>query len=463
MSGKIKITPFKKVLIANRGEIALRVIRTLKEMGIASVAVYAEADRNSLHVRMADEAVCIGASPSALSYLNMDAIVTAAKITGADAVHPGYGFLSENADFARAVTKAGMTFIGPTADAISMLGVKSTAREIALKAGVAVTPGSNGIVGKNYREVARKIGFPIMIKATLGGGGKGMRACLSEADLDRMLKTAQGEAKANFGDDRVYFEKLVLNPRHIEVQVAADNYGNVIAFAERDCSMQRRHQKLVEESPSPFVDEATRAKLQEAACKVVKTARYRGVGTVEFLMAPTKEFYFMEVNTRLQVEHPVTEEVCGQDLVKMQIQIAQGCPLSISQKEAAVVRCHAIEHRINAEDSEHNFAPNPGTIEEWIPSGGLGVRIDSHMYTGYTIPTYYDSLIAKLIVTAPDRERLLARSRRCLSEFVVSGVKTTIPFHQKIVQNPDFIAGNMDTGLIERMMHAEKENSESKK
>lgn len=463
MASNVHITPFKKVLIANRGEIALRVIRTLKEMGIASVAVYAEADRNSLHVRMADEAVCIGASPSPLSYLNIDAIVTAAKITGADAVHPGYGFLSENADFAEAVTKAGIQFIGPTAQAISMLGVKSTAREIALKAGVAVTPGSNGIVGKNYREVARKIGFPIMIKATLGGGGKGMRACLKEEDLDRMMKTAQGEAKANFGDDRVYFEKLVLNPRHIEVQVAADNYGNVVAFAERDCSMQRRHQKLVEESPSPFVDTATRVKLQEAACKVVKGAHYRGVGTVEFLMAPTKEFYFMEVNTRLQVEHPVTEEVSGQDLVKMQIQIAQGEPLAITQKEAAKVRCHAIEHRINAEDSEHNFAPCPGTIEEWIPSGGLGVRVDSHMYTGYTIPSYYDSLIAKLIVTAPDRKRLLERSRRCLDEFVVEGVKTTIPFHKKIVNNADFIQGNMDTGLIERMMSAEKKERESQK
>ena len=463
MAGKVKFTPFKKVLIANRGEIALRIIRTLKEMGIASVAVYAEADRNSLHVRMADEAVCIGPAAAPLSYLNIDAIVTAAKITGADAVHPGYGFLSENADFAQAVTDAGMTFIGPSAQAISKLGVKSAAREMAVKAGVAVTPGSNGIVGKNYREVARKIGFPIMIKATLGGGGKGMRACLKEADLERMLKTAQAEAKANFGDDRVYFEKLVLNPRHIEVQVAADQYGNVVAFAERDCSMQRRHQKLVEESPSPFVDATTRAKLQQAACKVVKAAQYSGVGTVEFLMEPTKEFYFMEVNTRLQVEHPVTEEVCGHDLVKMQIQIAQGEKLSISQKEAAQVRCHAIEHRINAEDSEHNFAPCPGTVEEWIPSGGLGVRVDSHVYTGYTIPSYYDSLIAKLIVTAPDRTRLLARSRRCLEEFIVGGVKTTIPFHQKIVNEPDFIAGRIDTGLIERMMTKEATERESQK
>ena len=463
MSGKIQIKPFQKVLIANRGEIALRVIRTLKEMNIRSVAIYSQADRNSLHVRQADEAVCIGPAPSSQSYLNIDAIVTAAKITGADAIHPGYGFLSENADFAQAVANAGMVFIGPTAQAISMLGVKSTAREIARKAGVAVTPGSDGVVGKNYKAIARKIGFPIMIKAALGGGGKGMRACFKEEDLDRMMTTAQGEARANFGDDRMYFEKLVLNPRHIEVQVAADNYGNVVAFAERDCSMQRRHQKLVEESPSPFVDARTRAKLQEAACKLIQEARYHGVGTVEFLMAPTKEFYFMEVNTRLQVEHPVTEEVCGRDLVKLQIQIAQGEKLDITQQQAAQIHCHAIEHRINAEDSEQNFMPCPGTIEEWIPAGGLGVRVDSHMYNGYTIPSYYDSLMAKLIVTAPDRERLLARSRRCLQEFVVGGVKTTLPFHQKIVNQADFVQGNMDTGLIERMMAEEAKNRENQK
>ena len=458
----VHIKPFSKVLIANRGEIALRVIRTLKEMGIGSIAVYSEADRNSLHVRMADEAVCIGAAPSAQSYLDIDALVTAAKLTGADAVHPGYGFLSENADFAKAVTDAGMTFIGPTAHSIEMLGVKSTAREIAIKAGVPITPGSDGIVGKNYHAVAKKIGFPIMIKATLGGGGKGMRACFKEEDLDLMMQTAQGEARANFGDDRVYFEKLVLNPRHIEVQVVADNYGNAVAFAERDCSMQRRHQKLVEESPSPFVDAVTRRKLQEAAVKLVKAAQYRGVGTVEFLMAQNKEFYFMEVNTRLQVEHPVTEAVCGQDLVKLQIQIAQGEVLPLKQEDAAVIRCHAIEHRINAEDSEHNFMPCPGTVEEWIPSGGLGVRVDSHVYPGYTIPTYYDSLIAKLIVTAPDRERLLARSRRCLREFVIGGIKTTIPFHEEILENEDFKRGNMDTGLIERMVNAKKDESQSK-
>lgn len=462
MASDLQVKKFQKVLIANRGEIAVRVIRTLKEMNIKSVAVYSQADRNSLHVRLADEAVCIGPARSSQSYLNIDAIVTAAKMTGADAVHPGYGFLSENEEFASAVEKAGLTFIGPSAQTISMLGVKSTAREIAVKAGVAVTPGSDGVVGKNYHTLARKIGFPLMIKAALGGGGKGMRACLKEEDLDRMMTTAQAEARANFGDDRMYFEKLILNPRHIEVQVAADNFGNVVAFAERDCSLQRRHQKLVEESPSPFVDGKTRVKLQEAACKVVKAAKYCGVGTVEFLMAPTKEFYFMEVNTRLQVEHPVTEEVCGQDLVKLQIQIAQGEKLPLSQKEAAVINCHAMEHRINAEDSEHNFAPCPGTVTEWIPAGGLGVRVDSHVYSGYAIPTYYDSLIAKLIVTAPDRTRLLARSRRALGEFVVSGVKTTIPFHQKIIANPDFIDGNTDTGLIERMLKQEKEHESEK-
>ena len=300
-----------------------------------------------------------------------------------------------------------------------------------------------------------------MIKATLGGGGKGMRACLREEDLDVMMQTAQGEAKANFGDGRVYFEKLILNPRHIEVQVAADNYGNVVAFTERDCSMQRRHQKLVEESPSPFVDTKTRQRLQEAACKLIKTANYHGVGTVEFLMAPTKEFYFMEVNTRLQVEHPVTEEVSAVDLVKLQIEIAQGMPLSITQKEAARIHCCAIEHRINAEDSTRNFSPCPGILKEWIPAGGIGVRVDSHMYTGYTIPTYYDSLIAKLIVTAPNREQLLQRSRRCLDEFIVEGVATTIPFHKKILSNPDFCQGNTDTGLIERMMNADESKAEN--
>lgn len=450
------VKKFKKVLIANRGEIAVRICRTLAEMDIKSVAVYSDADRESLHVRAADEAVCIGPGPSRESYLNIDAIVSAAKITGADAVHPGYGFLSENPAFSAAVTKAGMVFIGPTPEAIEALGVKSAAREIAVKAGVPVIPGSDGIVGKNYKEVAKKIGFPIMIKATMGGGGKGMRAVFEEKDLDNMLKMAQNEARNAFGDDRVYFEKLVLNPRHIEVQVAADTHGKILAFAERDCSMQRRHQKLVEESPSPFVTPEVRKKLADAAKKMIKACNYTGVGTVEFLMDKDRNFYFMEVNTRLQVEHPVTEAVCGFDLVKMQLDIAQGQKLSPTEQEALQILCHAIEHRINAEDTENNFAPSPGTIEEFIPSGGLGVRVDTHMYTNYTIPSYYDSLISKLIVWAPDRDRAILRAKRALNEFTVGGIKTTIPLHKKILDNQDFAKGNMDTGLLERMLKDDK-------
>ncbi|MGB2579785.1 acetyl-CoA carboxylase biotin carboxylase subunit [Elusimicrobium simillimum] len=452
----MKIKKFNKVLIANRGEIAVRICRTLKEMGIKSVAVYSEADRDSLHVRAADEAVCIGPAPSRESYLNIDAIVSAAKITNADAVHPGYGFLSENPKFSAAVSKAGIVFIGPTPDAIEQLGVKSAARDIAVKAGVPVIPGSDGIVGKNYREVAKKIGFPIMIKATMGGGGKGMRAVTKLEDLDNMLQMAQNEAKAAFGDDRVYFEKLVLNPRHIEVQVAADAHGKVLSFAERDCSMQRRHQKLVEESPSPFVTPEVRKRLADAASKMIRACHYTGVGTVEFLMDQDRNFYFMEVNTRLQVEHPVTEMVCGHDLVKMQVEIAQGMPLSLTEKEALQINCHAIEHRINAEDAENNFVPSPGTITEWIPAGGLGVRVDTHMYTNYTIPSYYDSLIAKLIVWAPTRAEAIVRAKRCLEEFTVGGIKTTISIHNKILNNEDFVKGNMDTGLLERMFKNEK-------
>ncbi len=446
---------FKKVLIANRGEIAVRICRTLSEMGIKSVAVYSEADRGSLHVRAADEAVCIGPAPSKLSYLNIEAIISAAKITGADAIHPGYGFLSENPKFSDAVSKAGITFIGPTPQAIEMLGVKSQAREIAVKSGVPVIPGSDGVVLKNHLEAAKKVGFPLMIKATMGGGGKGMRAVMNEEEFLAKLQMAQNEAAAAFGDDRVYFERLVLNPRHIEVQVAADEHGKVLAFTERDCSMQRRHQKLLEESPSPFVTPDVRKKLAEAAIKMIRGAKYTGVGTVEFLMDQNKDFYFMEVNTRLQVEHPVTEAVCGLDLVKMQIKIAQGEALEATQDEALNILCHAIEHRINAEDPDNNFAPNPGIVEEWIPSGGLGIRVDTHMYTNYTIPSYYDSLIAKLIVTAPDRERAINRSKRALKEFKVGGIKTTIKVHNKILNNKDFCEGNMDTGLMEKILNAE--------
>ncbi|MDR0953210.1 MAG: acetyl-CoA carboxylase biotin carboxylase subunit [Elusimicrobiota bacterium] len=454
-----KINKFNKVLIANRGEIALRIIRTLKEMSIKSVAIYSEADKFSAHVKEADEAICIGPGPSSQSYLNIDAVVAAAKMTKADAVHPGYGFLSENARFAQAVIDAGMVFIGPRPEAILKLGEKSHARALAISVNVPVIPGSDGIVEKNHLATAKKIGFPIMIKATMGGGGRGMRPAFSAEDFQKALDTAQGEAKAAFGDDRVYFERLVLNPRHIEVQLAADNYGNVIAFPERDCSMQRKNQKLIEESPSPFVTPQVRAKLCAAAARLAKAAKYSGVGTVEFLMDKDRNFYFMEVNTRLQVEHPVTELVSGFDLVKMQIEIAQGQKLEVNQTRAQEILCHAIEHRINAEDYTKNFMPCPGQITEWIPAGGIGVRIDSHVYTGYTIPSFYDSLIAKLIVWAPNREDALKRSKRALGEFEVKGVHTTIPFHKIMLNNEDFATGKMDTGLVERIM---KENEGKK-
>ena len=453
MTQKTSVKQFKKVLIANRGEIALRVIRTLREMDIKSIAIYSEADKYSAHVKAADEAVCIGPALSKQSYLNIDAIVAAAKLTQADAVHPGYGFLSENARFAQAVADAGMVFIGPSPKAILSLGEKSQARAIAMASNVPVVPGSEGIVEKGHLAAAKKVGFPIMIKAAMGGGGRGMRPVFGEADFKRALDTAQGEAKAAFGDDRVYFERLLINPRHIEVQLAADNYGNVIAFAERDCSMQRKNQKLIEESPSPFVTPLVRERLCQAAVRLAKKADYSGVGTVEFLMDEDRNFYFMEVNTRLQVEHPVTELVSGGiDLVKMQVEIAQGQKLEITQKRAQEIHCHAIEHRINAEDYKHNFSPCPGAIEEWVPSGGLGVRVDSHVYPGYTIPSFYDSLIAKLIVWAPTRGEAIKRGKRALDEFAVSGVKTTIDFHKIMLDNDEFAAGNMNTGLVERIM-----------
>ncbi|MDR0735137.1 MAG: acetyl-CoA carboxylase biotin carboxylase subunit [Elusimicrobiota bacterium] len=450
---------FNKILIANRGEIALRIIRTLREMDIKSVAVYSQADKFSAHVKAADEAVCIGPAFSKDSYLNIDAVVAAAALTGADAVHPGYGFLSENARFAQAVTDAGMVFIGPKPEAILKLGEKSRARELAIKSKVPVIAGSNGVVEKNHLKAARKIGFPLMIKATMGGGGRGMRPAMSEADFPKALDTAMAEAQAAFGDGRVYFERLVLNPRHIEVQLAADNYGNVLAFAERDCSIQRKNQKLIEESPSPFVDQKTREALCDAAVRLARAAGYSGVGTVEFLMDEKRNFYFMEVNTRLQVEHPVTELVSGLDLVKMQVEIAQGRRLSITQRRARQINCHAMEHRINAEDYTKNFMPCPATVAEWIPSGGIGVRVDTHIYPGYTIPSFYDSLIAKLIVWAPTRAEALKRSARALGEFTVRGVDTTIPFHKLILADTDFAAGNMNTGLVERIL----KNHESKK
>jgi len=443
---------FKKILVANRGEIAIRVIRTLKEMGIRSVAVYSEADRPCLHVREADEAVCIGPAMAAESYLNIPAIISAAKVTGAEAIHPGYGFLSENPVFSAACVENGLVFIGPSPRAIEMLGHKSSARKIAVKGGIQVTPGTKECVTKDYLKEAEKIGFPIMIKAAAGGGGKGIRIVREKGMLDHEFQMASSEAKASFNNGDVYFEKYIERPRHVEVQFARDSKGNAVAFPERDCSIQRRHQKLVEESPSPAVNQKLRDKLEEAAISLADTADYIGVGTVEFLMDREKNFYFMEVNTRLQVEHPVTEAITRTDLVREQILIAAGENLSLSRSRASSFDGHAIEHRINAEDFSRNFAPSVGRIEEWVAPGGPGVRLDTHMYQGYTLPVYYDSMLAKLIIWGPDRASAIARSRRALGEFRVSGVSTTINVHRMIIDSPEFQAGTVDTGFMERLL-----------
>ncbi|MBU2575003.1 MAG: acetyl-CoA carboxylase biotin carboxylase subunit [Elusimicrobia bacterium] len=448
---------FKKILVANRGEIAIRVMRTLREMGVRSVAVYSEADRSCLHVREADEAVCIGPAPARESYLQIPAILSAVRITGAEAVHPGYGFLSENAVFSAACAKNGIVFIGPGPQAIEMLGHKSSARKIAVKGGIPVTPGTKGCVSKNFLKEAEKIGFPIMIKAAAGGGGKGIRIVREKEKLTHEFEMASSEAAAAFGNGEVYFEKYLERPRHIEVQFARDSKGNVIAFPERDCSIQRRHQKLLEESPSPAVTQKLRDKLEEAAIRLADTAGYVGVGTVEFLMDRQGKFYFMEVNTRLQVEHPVTEAITMADLVKEQVLIAAGERLSSKPAKASAFHGHAIEHRINAEDFSKNFAPSMGRVEEWLVPGGPGIRLDTHMYQGYTLPVYYDSMLAKLIVWAPDRAAAIARSRRALGEFRVSGISTTLDVHKMIVDNPEFQAGDVDTGFMERLLKADKE------
>jgi acetyl-CoA carboxylase biotin carboxylase subunit len=444
---------FKKVLIANRGEIAVRVIRTLREMGVASVAVYSEADRSSLHVRLADEAVCIGPAMARESYLSIPAIISAAKVTGADAIHPGYGFLSENADFSAACRDNGITFIGPSPKSIQQLGHKAEARKMAVKAGVPVTPGTKDCVTKKEAAAqAAKIGFPIMIKAAAGGGGKGIRIVREAAQLEKEMTMASGEAKAAFGNGDVYFEKYIELPRHIEVQFARDTHGHVIAFPERDCSIQRRHQKLVEETPSPAVTKKLRESLEKAAVNLANAANYVGVGTVEFLLTQTGEFYFMEVNTRLQVEHPVTECITGFDLVKEQLLAASGESLTYTAGHSVPLHGHSIEHRINAEDFSRNFAPSVGRVEEWTLPGGPGVRIDTHVYAGYNLPVYYDSMLAKLIVWGPDRASAVARSARALAEFKVRGVKTTVDAHQLIVENADFKAGKTDTGFMERLL-----------
>jgi acetyl-CoA carboxylase biotin carboxylase subunit len=444
---------FKKVLIANRGEIAVRVIRTLKELGVPSVAVYSEADRSSLHVRLADEAVCIGPAMAKESYLVIPSIIAAAKVTGADAIHPGYGFLSENAEFSAACRDNNITFIGPSPESIQQLGHKAEARKVAMKAGVPVTPGTKDCVSKkDFKKEAAKIGFPLMIKAAAGGGGKGIRIVREESQLEKEMTMASGEAKAAFGNGDVYFEKYIELPRHIEVQFARDMHGNVIAFPERDCSIQRRHQKLVEETPSPAVDKKLRAKLEKAAVDLAEAAKYVGVGTVEFLLTQTGEFYFMEVNTRLQVEHPVTEMVTGFDLVREQLLAASGGKLSYTGGHTVPLTGHSIEHRINAEDFSRNFAPSVGRVEEWLLPGGPGIRVDTHVYAGYNLPIYYDSMLAKLIVWAPTREMAVERSRRALGEFKVKGVKTTIDAHQLIVQSEGFKAGVTDTGFMERLL-----------
>lgn len=438
---------FNKILIANRGEIALRVIRTCREMGIKTVAVYSTADRDNLHVRFADEAVCIGPPASSESYLNIPKIMAAVEITNADAVHPGYGFLAENADFAEVCQEYGIKFIGPTPDQIRKMGDKITAKETMVKAGVPVVPGSDGLIKdvKHGLKVAKGIGFPVMVKATAGGGGKGMRIVWKEEEFEKNWSMARQEAKAAFGNDGIYIEKFIEEPRHIEIQIAGDQHGNVVHLSERDCSIQRRHQKLVEECPSPFMTPELREAMGEAAILAGKYIKYEGVGTVEFLVDKYRNFYFMEMNTRIQVEHTVTEEVIDHDLIKEQIKIALGETLSGKNYYPTM---HAIECRINAEDPANGFRPCPGTIHSFHSPKGHGVRVDTHVYAGYTIPPYYDSMIAKLICRAQTREEAITKMERALEEFIIEGVKTTVPFHKQLMKDPNFRSGNFHTGYL---------------
>ena len=440
---------FKKILIANRSEIAVRVIRACREMGIKSVAVYSDADRESRHVAMADESVCIGPGPSKLSYLDQENVLSAAKITGADAIHPGYGFLSENADFSELCAKRGFVFIGPPPAASRKLGFKSAGKAVAIAANVPVVPGTKGDITTDVSKEVAEIGYPVLIKASAGGGGKGMRIVREPGELKSQLAAAANEAKASFGDGSVFIEKLLERPRHVEIQIAADKFGNVVAFPERDCTVQRRHQKLVEESPSPALTPEIRREMQAAAIRLAKAANYSNVGTVEFLFQDGK-FYFIEVNARLQVEHPVTEAVAGVDLMELMIRIAAGEKLPFDQARASEIRCHAIEHRINAEDPDNNFMPCPGKIESLELPGGAGVRVDTHAYAGYTIPSYYDSMIAKLIISAADRPKALRRSLRALGELKIGGIKTTAGMHAKVVAHPVFMSGDFDTHFIEK-------------
>lgn len=439
---------FKKILIANRGEIALRVIRTCREMGIKTVAVYSTADKDSLHVKFADEAVCIGRPSSAESYLNIPHLMAAMEITNADAVHPGYGFLAENAKFAEICGEHGVKFIGPTPDQIRNMGDKITAKETMVKAGVPVVPGSGGLLESvdQSKGIAKEIGYPVILKATAGGGGKGMRVVWEESEIEKAYNTAKAEALASFKNDGVYMEKFVEEPRHIEIQVAGDRYGKVCHMSERDCSIQRRHQKLVEESPSPFMTDDLRQRMGEAAVKAAQAIGYESVGTIEFLVDKHRNFYFMEMNTRIQVEHCVTEEVTSFDLIKEQIKIAAGEPISGKNYYPEM---HAIECRINAEDPYNDFRPSPGKITVLHQPGGHGIRIDSHVYAGYVIPPFYDSMIAKIIAVARTRKEAIDTMSRALSEYVIEGVKTTIPFHQQLMKNEDFIKGNFTTKFLE--------------
>ncbi len=440
---------FKKILIANRGEIAMRVIRTCREMGIQTVAVYSTADADSLHIKYADEAVCIGPPMSKESYLNMPRIIAAAEITNADAIHPGYGFLSENAEFSEICASSGIKFIGPSPEMIRAMGDKKTAKDTVKRVNVPTVPGSPGLVEdlNEAKEIARQVVYPIIIKATAGGGGKGMRVVQREEDLEKAFQTARNEAEKAFGNPGVYIEKFVEEPRHVEIQVLGDQHGNVIHLGERDCSVQRRHQKLIEESPSPIVSEELRAEMGDAAVAAAKAINYEGAGTVEFLVDKYRKFYFMEMNTRIQVEHPVTEEVCDIDLIKQQILVAAGKKISTRK---VVPHGHAIECRINAEDPDNDFRPSPGDLKVFHTPGGHGVRVETHAYAGYRIPPHYDSMIAKLIVHAPTREEAIERMLRALDEFIVEGVKTTIPLHKKIMQSQLFRSGHFDTSFLEK-------------
>jgi acetyl-CoA carboxylase biotin carboxylase subunit len=439
---------FKKILIANRGEIALRVIRTCKEMGIKTVAVYSTADRESLHVRFADEAVCIGPAPSKESYLKIPNIIAAAEITNADAIHPGYGFLSENATFSKVCKENGIKFIGASPEMIEAMGDKSSAKQTMKDAGVPTIPGSDGLLEslENALEIANKIKYPIMMKATAGGGGKGMRICKNDDDVRDAWEKTRREALAAFGNDGMYMEKFVEEPRHIEIQIAGDQYGKACHLSERDCSIQRRHQKLVEETPSPFMTDELREKMGQAAIKAAEAVQYEGVGTVEFLVDKNRDFYFMEMNTRIQVEHTITEEVINYDLVKEQIKLAAGDPIS---GRNYYPKMHAIQCRINAEDPYKNFAPSPGRITSYHSPGGHGVRLDTHAYAGYVIPPHYDSMISKLIVVAQTREEAITKMERALDEYIIEGIKTTIPFHQKLMKNAKFREGDFTTKFMD--------------